>query len=329
MKLSHQHILVIQTAFIGDAILASSVIEKLHQFYPSASISILVRKGNESLYQNHPFLKEVIIWDKQAGKYSSLWQTLKKIRSEKYDTIINLHRYASSGFLTAFSGAPYTSGFNKNPFSFHFNFKAPHKIGDGRHEIERYNDLIADITDTTIIKPKLYPSESQINKIKEYVKPSYITIAPSSVWQTKQLPEHKWIELCNSMPSNTCIYILGAANDSNLAERIQKSSHHQSIVSLVGKLSLLESAALMQKAIMNYVNDSAPLHLASSLNAPVTAFFCSTIPEFGFFPLSDNSQVIEVKNLECRPCGLHGHKACPKQHFKCGNEIILPELKIN
>jgi ADP-heptose:LPS heptosyltransferase len=95
LKLSHQHILVIQTAFIGDAILASSVIEKLHQFYPSSSISILVRKGNESLYQNHPFLKEVIIWDKQEGKYSSLWKTLKKIRSEKYDTIINLHRASS------------------------------------------------------------------------------------------------------------------------------------------------------------------------------------------------------------------------------------------
>lgn len=326
MKLSHQHILVIQTAFIGDAILASSVIEKLHQFYPSSSISILVRKGNESLYQNHPFLKEVIIWDKQEGKYSSLWKTLKKIRSEKYDTIINLHRYASSGFLTAFSGASYTSGFNKNPFSFHFNFKAPHQIGDGRHEIERYNDLIEEITDAAIIKPKLYPSESQKNKISEFVKPSYITIAPSSVWQTKQLPEHKWIELCNSISSNNIIYIIGAPSDSSLAERIQKSSRHQGIISLVGKLSLLESAALMQKADMNYVNDSAPLHLASALNAPVTAFFCSTIPEFGFYPLSDKSEVIEVKNLECRPCGLHGYRSCPKSHFKCGNEIKLPEI---
>jgi heptosyltransferase-2 len=82
----------------------------------------------------------------------------------------------------------------------------------------------------------------------------------------------------------------------------------------------------MQKADMNYVNDSAPLHLASALNAPVTAFFCSTIPEFGFYPLSDKSEVIEVKNLECRPCGLHGYRSCPKSHFKCGNEIKLPEI---
>jgi ADP-heptose:LPS heptosyltransferase len=44
----------------------------------------------------------------------------------------------------------------------------------------------------------------------------------------------------------------------------------------------------MKGAKMNYVNDSGPLHLASAMNAPITAFFCSTVPEFGFGPLSEN-----------------------------------------
>jgi heptosyltransferase-2 len=79
----------------------------------------------------------------------------------------------------------------------------------------------------------------------------------------------------------------------------------------------------MKYAKMNYVNDSAPLHLASSVNAPVTAFFCSTVPAFGFGPLSDQSKVIEVKELYCKPCGLHGYKSCPEGHFKCGLEIDL------
>ncbi|MBK7311575.1 MAG: hypothetical protein IPI93_12510 [Sphingobacteriaceae bacterium] len=52
---------------------------------------------------------------------------------------------------------------------------------------------------------------------------------------------------------------------------------------------------------MNYVNDSAPLHLASATNAPVTAFFCSTVKEFGFYPLSDNSRVIDAGEMDCRP----------------------------
>lgn len=52
-----KNILVIQTAFIGDVILATALIEKLHACYPDSEISMLVRQGNESLLKNHPFFK--------------------------------------------------------------------------------------------------------------------------------------------------------------------------------------------------------------------------------------------------------------------------------
>ena len=79
----------------------------------------------------------------------------------------------------------------------------------------------------------------------------------------------------------------------------------------------------MQHAEMNYVNDSAPLHLASAVNAPVTAFFCSTVPEFGFGPLSDKSIIKQVGEMSCRPCGLHGYKSCPLGHFDCAYKIKI------
>ncbi|HRG00155.1 MAG TPA: glycosyltransferase family 9 protein [Bacteroidia bacterium] len=325
--MTHKNILVIQTAFIGDAILASSVLEKLHAFFPEAKISILVRKGNESLYAEHPFLTQTLVWNKQEGKYKSLFRLLKVIRQQKFDTVINLHRFASSGFLTAFSKATYTAGYDKNPFSFLFNYKAKHKIGDGRHEVDRYNDLIESITDKTVSKPKLYPTFKQFTKIEPYVTHAFVTMAASSVWFTKQLPKDKWIELCNTIPKEITIYLLGGPNDKSLCEDIKSKSTHSNIQILAGELSLLESCELMKHARMNYVNDSGPLHLASAGNSPTTAFFCSTIPEYGFYPLSYKSEVIEVKNLDCKPCGLHGHKTCPKNNFRCGNEIKLPLFK--
>ena len=98
-------------------------------------------------------------------------------------------------------------------------------------------------------------------------------------------------------------------------------------MNLAGKLSFLESAALMRDAAMNYVNDSAAQHIASSVNAKITAIFCSTIPDFGFGPLSDDSVIIEAQEkLDCKPCGLHGHKTCPKGHFKCALNIDTKEL---
>jgi len=87
------------------------------------------------------------------------------------------------------------------------------------------------------------------------------------------------------------------------------------------------AAALMKNAVMNYTNDSAPLHFASAMDAPVTAIFCSTVPSFGFYPLSSRSFVAETKEkLECRPCSLHGLRACPLGHFKCARTIETAQL---
>jgi ADP-heptose:LPS heptosyltransferase len=324
----YKNILIIQTAFIGDAILASSLLEKLHHCFPQAHLSILVRKGNESIYSNHPFLKEVLVWNKTTSKYANLYKLLFKIRKSKFDCVINCHRFASSGFLTAFSGARHKTGYIQTPFSFLFNTTVKHVIGNGIHETERYNALIEDFTDNKVFKPKLYPSEHDFEKVKHYKQNKYVCLAPASVWFTKQLGKNKWVELCDKFPSDTTIYLLGAANDDVLCETIISESKNKNCINLAGKINLLQSCALIKDAEMNYVNDSAPLHLASAMNAPVKAFFCSTVPAFGFTPLSDNREIIEVLNLECRPCGLHGYKACPKGHFKCSNDIVINTLNL-
>lgn len=113
-----QRILVIQTAFIGDVVLATGLLEKLHQYYPDATLDILVRKGNESLFDGHPFLHEVLNWNKKSAKYQHLLQLLRTIRQNRYDAVINVQRYFATGFLTAFSGASRKIGFDKNPFRF-------------------------------------------------------------------------------------------------------------------------------------------------------------------------------------------------------------------
>jgi heptosyltransferase-2 len=83
----------------------------------------------------------------------------------------------------------------------------------------------------------------------------------------------------------------------------------------------------MKEAILNLVNDSAPMHIATAMNAPVAAIYCSTVPAFGYGPLSDDAQVIQIyHSLKCRPCGKHGLKACPKGHYDCARKIDLKPL---
>jgi lipopolysaccharide heptosyltransferase II len=324
--------LIIQTSFIGDVVLATSVVEKLHQKFPDAKIDFLLRKGNESLLENHPFLNKVITWDKKQNKLGNLFKTISLVRQSRYDRLINLHRYASTGLITALSGAKEKIGFDKNPFSFFYTKKIKHEIGDGKHEIERNQELISDITDSVPAKPKLYPSKSEFAgvsnlKLQTSNAKQYICIAPASVWFTKQLPKEKWIEVINLINKDTTVYLIGAGSDLSLCSEIIKAVQHPHTINLAGNLSFLESAALMKGAAMNYVNDCAPLHIAGAMNAPVTAIFCSTSPIYGFGPLSDSSKIVETKiTLDCKPCGLHGFKACPKGHFKCELTIEAKDL---
>lgn len=322
-----QRFLIIQTAFIGDVVLATGMVEKLHQVYPEAQINFFVRKGNEGLLANNPFLNEILIWDKKQNKFSNLFKILQQIRSIPYDKVINLQRFASTGFLTAFSNAKEKIGYDKNPFRFLFSKKIKHIMNDGRHEVERNHELIKGFTDAVFAKPKLYPSENDFKFIEAYATQQYICIAPSSVWFTKQYPVEKWIEFISVIPRLYKIFLLGGKEDKNLCDIIASSSTNNNTEVLAGKLNFLQSAALMKNAVMNYVNDSAPLHFASAMNAPVTAIFCSTIPSYGFGPLSDNSFIIETKEpLSCRPCTLHGRKACPLGHYKCAFTIETSQL---
>lgn len=318
-----ERILIIQTAFIGDAILATALLEALHRQFPEARLDIAVRAGNESLFQGHPYLGQVLIWNKKKHKFRNLLALIRTVRAEEYDLVVNLQRFFSTGLLTFLSGARQTVGFRKNPFSITFTHRVPHRIGDGTHEVERNLALIAHLTDSQQTKPRLYPSEADFSEAE--ASAPYICMAPTSVWATKQWPADRWVALIDTVPQTHTIYLLGAPSDRDACAAIIEASSRSGVINRAGELSLLASAALMRGAKMNYVNDSAPLHLASAVNAPVTAIFCSTVPAFGFGPLSDTSIIWQTpEDLDCRPCGLHGHRSCPRGHFRCADIPIPP-----
>lgn len=317
-----KRILVIQTAFLGDVILATPVFSELRRLFPEAKIDALVKAGNESLLESHQAINEVFTFSKKEGKWKSLIALIRSIRKRKYEMVINLHRFGSSGLITALSGANETRGFSKNPFSIFFTNRFPHEIGDGTHEIERNLSLIDDLGAGKRVRPSLFPTPKDFSVVKSYQEDAYVVIAPASVWFTKQLPKEQWVKLIHQL--NTKVYLIGAPSDEGLCTEIMGELPEKDIVNLAGKLTLMQSAALISSAQRTYVNDSGPLHIASAMNAPVTAFFCSTVPEFGFGPLSDDSKIIQIEEkLTCRPCGLHGHSTCPKGDFKCGNELVI------
>lgn len=318
-----------QTAFIGDVVLALPVLQRLRQARPEAELHFLVRKGNESLCENHPAIDRVWVRDKSRGKLKSWRETVGALRKIRFDAVVNLHRHASSGGLVALLRAKEKRGFAANPFSFAYTRKYPHKVGRRGdlaypHEVDRNLSLLSGLADSAREAPRLYPSAADEAAVAEHAaRAPYFVVAPASVWFTKQWPEARWAELIAELPETAPVFLVGAPGERPLCNRL--AAAHPKARALAGELSLLQTAALMRGAARVFCNDSAPLHLASAVGAPATALFCSTIPEFGFGPLAPGSHVAEVPALDCRPCGLHGFARCPEGHFRCAKEIRLSD----
>lgn len=327
---SSKTILIIQTAFIGDTILASHFARAVKEHYPDSRIHFFLRKGNESVIQGLPTIEKTWVWDKKGGKTRNLFKLIKELRETHFDMVFNLHRHFNSGLVSALMKSPFKAGFRQNPMSFFYTRKINHQIPDPRgwHEVQRNLELIPDfkiVDNPKIYKPELPLQEKNFQKIEPYLVDNYFVIAPASVWFTKAWSEEKFKELTQELVKRGKVYFVGAPEDKDLCDRIRMN--HPETLNLCGDLNLLDSAALMKSAKRVFVNDSAPLHLASSVNAKTTAIFCSTVPAFGYTPLADDSVVIDVgSSLSCRPCGLHGHKNCPLGHFKCSHDIDIQRV---
>lgn len=334
---SSKKILIIQTAFIGDTILASQFARAVKNEYPNSEIHFFLRKGNESVIQGLSSIHKVWVWDKQGGKTKNLLKLIWNLRKIKFDMVFNLHRHFNSGLVSVFMNSPFKVGFQQNPLSIFYTHKVNHQIPHETvtgvwHEVQRNLQLLEQaspgfkiVDNSKIYKPELPIQEKNLKKIEAYAVGNYFVIAPASVWFTKAWSEQKYRELTVELSKQGKIYFIGAPSDKELCDRIRKDIPHTE--NLCGPLNLIDSAALMKNAKRVFVNDSAPLHLASCVNAKTTAIFCSTVQEFGYTPLADDSVVVDVGNsLSCRPCGLHGYKSCPLTHFGCSENISIQSV---
>lgn len=329
--ISFKKILIIQNGGFGDHVLVTSLVETIAASLPGVVIDVLIGKGNETIFANNPHVRKAMSWNKKANKYGNLLRLAREVRAEKYDLVLNLHRYLNLGLLALYAGARVTVGFNKSPVSRFYTRSVVHgplkDDGTVLHETERNHRLVEWFIPGTPAKPKLYPSAEDIKQVEAYKHTPFVCIGVAASRFTNTFPREKWRDMILELPEALTVYLLGAAPDIPLCDWIREGASTRKVVSLAGKLSLIQSAALMKDARMNFTCDSSALHLASAMNAPVTAIYMSTTTANGFGPLSDDRTIVETKDvLACRPCTHKGRSACPRKDFACAHSIQTAQL---
>lgn len=319
-------ILFIQTAFLGDAILSLPALEKLKTKFPNSILSVLCIPVTEEVFANSPFVDETIVFDKKNHHKSffSLIKFAKKIKNKKFDKIYSAHRSFRTSLLVLLSEVSETIGFSNSSFSFVYKTTVEYNLE--HHEVRRNLDLVSypDKVEEWRILPKVRIHQNAQKRLSEilieFKDKKKIVIAPGSVWFTKKYPADKYKKIIEHlMEMGYQIFLVGSKSDNELCESIR--NNQSNIINFAGEFSFIETVELLTKCNLLISNDSAPTHMGMCADVPVLTIYCSTVPEFGFYPYNKFSDYISLNDIECKPCGIHGHKDCPLGHFKCANNL--------
>ncbi len=316
-------IVVWQTAFLGDLILTTPLFASIKNIFPESYLSVIAKPFGREVLKNNPDIDELIVFDKKS---MSTWELIKKIK-KNYDIAISPHRSHRASYSLFLARIPFRVGFDKAGFSFLYTKTVPHRF-DGTHEIDRNLSLLKVFNEYSPDKLERYPKlilskdEDIFYKKFSLKEKNYVLIAPGSKWETKRWTVEGFSGLIDRLlEEGKTVVLIGSSEDIPFTEEILKhSKRSENILNLVGKTSLRETFSLIKHGELLVSNDSAPVHMAVAFGTPVVDIYGPTVTDFGFYPYR-NGKVVEIKNLDCRPCGLHGHRECPIGTHECMRDI--------
>ena len=318
-------ILIIHTAFIGDIVLSTPLIQKLKDLYPKSEIDYLTLPTNQSVLYNNPNLNEIILYDKK-GKDKGIkgfLKVLKILKQKKYNYAVIPHRFIKSILLAKLAKIPDIVGFDVATGSSLLDKKVHYDMK--KHEVERLLNLVG--YEGKKIPVRIYPAKENFVKIEKMLKNSgytgkkeqkLILVAPGSQRPEKMWPIEKYREVIQKLKKNENYFIgiTGSKSEKELPLNFEKDKN---VIDFRGEISLVEFGALISKADVVVGNDSSPIHIASGFEKPfVIGIFGPGKRSLGFFPWTEKSNVIEdnefyENNIVTIPKKQHKYK---KDYYK-------------
>ncbi len=330
-----QRIGIWQTAFLGDAVLTLPLIQAVAARFPGAELHLFVRAGVEGLFRAQRELASVRPFAKRGAQKSILAAPRlgRQLAREGFDLWISPHTSLRSALVAKSVGAGVRIGYS---WPWYNRLAYTHLVDrrfDELEEIERLMQLALPLgIDPTAPKPRLdLPPEalaragailSGLPKGPKLGGP-ILGIHPGSTWPTKCWPEEHFAQVARrALQAGAVVLLFAGPGEEALAGRIAAAADNGSgrLLNLAGQLDLPELGACLGRLDACLTNDSGPMHLAWVQDTPLAALFGPTTRHLGFFPRGENSRVLETA-LDCRPCGLHGHKVCPLKHHQCLRDI--------
>jgi heptosyltransferase-1 len=305
-------ILIIKPSSLGDVIHSLPFLKALRERFQDAYIEWVISKNLKELLEGNPLINELIVFDKDSWKrIGNLPETLKetmglikRLRSKRYDMVIDLQGLLRSGLIAFFSPSPLRIGFKhaREGSSLFYNRRI--SVNGSLHAVDKYLEIARSLgARTDMVEFPLFLKDADRERIKTKIGnlSEYMVIVPSARWQSKRWPSENFGRLIERLPVS-CI-IIGSHSDIPTVQQVINSSNGKGI-NLCGRTSLGEVAALIADAKIVISNDSGPIHLAVALKRPVVALFGPTDPsKTGPYGWGRNKNLKVIKtDVPCSPC---------------------------
>ncbi len=330
--------LYIQTAFLGDLLLAIPALKQIRYWSPQSAIHLVCRQGYGELMKSLGVCERVIEVNKSSKK-----SLIKNMENESFHTIFCPHQSVSSHRIVKSLKAEQKIGYKNTWNASYFTHRVERNLQ--WPEAIRQLQLLGTVSEAVAINLEAFAQKTdaiphwadmhlkQVSWSEEEVRQMvsakvqglnvgtpYVCIAPGSVWATKRWSQKSYVKAATDLArKNYQIVILGAPDERSLCEKLQKEIPNS--FSLAGQLSVLQSMMLLSKASGIVCNDSGAMHMASVVGCPTVAVFGPTVTELGYKPWNSKAQVIENNSLLCRPCGQHGGRQCPIGTHQCMTSV--------
>ena len=310
-------ILIIRFSSIGDIVLTTPVVRNLKLQNESIELHYLTKKQYAGMLEENPYVDKVHTLDK------SFEELIPELQSEQFNYIIDLHKNLRTLRVKR--------KLNVESFSFSkvnwekflmVNFKI-NRLPD-IHIVDRYMETVKQFVQKNDMQGLDFfiPEDDEVNvkNLPENFHSGYIAFAIGAQHSTKRLPDDKIISICKK--TDRPIVLLGDKNDAIVAQKVV-SAVGDNIYNACGKYNLNQSASFVKQAELVITHDTGLMHIAAAFKKRIISVWGNTIPEFGMYPYlaAEGSEIVEVKNLKCRPCSKIGFNSCPKKHFKCMNDM--------
>lgn len=330
-------ILIIRFSSFGDVTQTLSVATKLSEI-KNSEIHWCVRTDLAELLKNHPHIFKIWPLERREG-IKGLIKIAWLLRKEKFTHIYDAHSSLRSQIITLILSPwlqpsrllsfPWPKFLRKSQkrfkrfLLFQFRINLYEKPFSGQRDL--LEPLVAwGLNNKSPSTPQIFPGETEFKIIQEELNKlnlsSYVALCPSAAHKLKRWPIDHWKKLIELLPQENFV-LLGGFHDAFVSDLVQVDPNR--VFNFAGRLSLLESAALLAKAKLNISNDTGPLHLSEQLGKPAIALMGPA--PFGF-PSRPSTKILEL-DLKCRPCSKHGQGPCtnPKYH-QCLVDISPEEV---